>query len=302
MILRKIDHFSLFVVSLVLFSCAMPQKILLGPEEKQFYETAQLIMTKEEKEIFTHLPDVKSREEFIKEFWDKRDPDPDTEKNEFKEEFFRRIEYANEHFKEGIPGWKTDRGRVYIYLGEPDKIEEYPFVDYPGLRGYIIWIYYDLRVAVEFVDAEGNGLYKMKPVRYGLSEFMSALEGVKKTGIYQKEGSFKRKFIDFELKYDKERKEFVISIPLSSLILKEEEGLLKEEFEFDFWIYSRKGMKLDEFHDAESFAKSKEEVLLLKNVIFAFPYSLKPGSYYVEVVVFGKSSKNKAKKTFKIKA
>lgn len=279
----------------------MSQKTLLDPRSLQFYETAQLIMTKEEKKIFTHLPDIESREEFIKEFWDKRDPDPYTEKNEFKEEFFKRIEYANKHFREGIPGWKSDRGRVYICLGEPDKIEDYPFIDYPGLRGYMIWIYYDLKVAVEFVDAEGNGHYKMKPVRYGLSEFMSALEGAKRDGIYQKEKDFGRKFIDFELKYDKKRKEIIISIPLSSFVLKEQEGILKEELEFDFWIYNRKDLKLDRFHKLQSFAKLKDEVLMLKKAVFSFPCSLKAGSYYIDVVVFGKGSKNKTRKIFKIK-
>ena len=63
------------------------------------------------------------REQFIEQFWLRRDPTPDTEENEFKEEHYRRIAYANEHFASGIPGWKTDRGRIYITFGPPDEIE-----------------------------------------------------------------------------------------------------------------------------------------------------------------------------------
>ena len=66
------------------------------------------------------------REQFIEQFWLRRDPTPDTEENEFKEEHYRRIAYANEHYASGIPGWKTDRGRIYIIYGPADEIESHP--------------------------------------------------------------------------------------------------------------------------------------------------------------------------------
>ena len=87
------SFFALLVLGMI--SCGLSREIELDPVSLDFYETAQLIMTKQEKEIFKHLPDQESREEFISDFWAKRDPDPATEENEFKEEFFRRIEYAN---------------------------------------------------------------------------------------------------------------------------------------------------------------------------------------------------------------
>lgn len=65
-------------------------------------------------------------ESFIEQFWKRRDPTPDTERNEYREEHYRRIAYTNEHFKTYIPGWKTDRGRVYIMYGPPDEIESHP--------------------------------------------------------------------------------------------------------------------------------------------------------------------------------
>src|ERR1700738_2256064 len=66
------------------------------------------------------------RESFVEQFWLRRDPTPDTEENEFKEEHYRRIAYANERFASGIPGWKTDRGRIYITYGPADEVESHP--------------------------------------------------------------------------------------------------------------------------------------------------------------------------------
>ena len=65
------------------------------------------------------------REQFIEAFWQRRDPTPDTVENEFKEEHYRRIAYANERFSSGIPGWRTDRGRIYIMWGKPDQLESH---------------------------------------------------------------------------------------------------------------------------------------------------------------------------------
>ena len=69
---------------------------------------------------------TKKSEQFIEQFWLRRDPTPDSAENEFKEEHYRRIAYANERYASGIPGWKTDRGRIYITFGPPDEIESHP--------------------------------------------------------------------------------------------------------------------------------------------------------------------------------
>ena len=72
------------------------------------------------------LSNDEERDQFIEAFWQRRDPTPDTVENEYKEEHYRRIAYANEHFAAGIPGWKTDRGRIYIQYGAADEIESHP--------------------------------------------------------------------------------------------------------------------------------------------------------------------------------
>jgi len=89
-------------------------------------EDVRWIITDEEKSAFMQLSNDEERDQFIEAFWQRRDPTPDTEENEFKEEHYRRIAYANEHYPAGIPGWKTDRGRMYIVFGPADEIESHP--------------------------------------------------------------------------------------------------------------------------------------------------------------------------------
>ena len=89
-------------------------------------EDVRWIITDEERSAFMQLSNDEERDQFIEAFWQRRDPTPDTEENEFKEEHYRRIAYANEHFAAGIPGWKTDRGRTYIVFGPADEIDSHP--------------------------------------------------------------------------------------------------------------------------------------------------------------------------------
>jgi GWxTD domain-containing protein len=89
-------------------------------------EDVRWIITDEERSAFKQLSNDEERDQFIEAFWQRRDPTPDTEENEFKEEHYQRMAYANEHFAAGIPGWKTDRGRMYIMYGKPDEIESHP--------------------------------------------------------------------------------------------------------------------------------------------------------------------------------
>ena len=94
--------------------------------KKWLDEDVRWIISDEEKSAFMQLSNDEERDQFIESFWQRRDPTPDTVENEFKEEHYRRMAYANEHFAAGIPGWKTDRGRMYIMNGAPDEIEAHP--------------------------------------------------------------------------------------------------------------------------------------------------------------------------------
>jgi GWxTD domain-containing protein len=100
-------------------------------ERPQYYkkwldEDVHYIITDEEKAVFKSLKTEEERESFIDQFWARRNPDTRSTSNEFKEEHYRRIAYANQHYASGVPGWKTDRGMIYIKYGKPDEIESHP--------------------------------------------------------------------------------------------------------------------------------------------------------------------------------
>ena len=135
------------------------------------------IITPEERAAWTQLSNDEERDKFIEAFWLRRDPTPDTPENEYKDEHYRRIQYANERFGAGIPGWKTDRGRIYILHGPPDEIESHPSggtYDRSAQEGggttstfpFERWRYRDLEdvgqeVVIEFVDTCMCGDYHM---------------------------------------------------------------------------------------------------------------------------------------------
>lgn len=101
-------------------------KELASPYKKWLDEDVVYIITPEERNAFLHLSTNEEREQFIEQFWQRRNPDPDSVENTYKEEHYRRIAYANEHYSSGIPGWKTDRGRIYIMWGPPDEVDSHP--------------------------------------------------------------------------------------------------------------------------------------------------------------------------------
>lgn len=89
-------------------------------------EDVVYIITDQEKQAFMQLSNDEERDRFIEAFWQRRDPTPDTPENEFKDEHYRRIAYADDHFAAGVQGWRTDRGRIYIKYGEPAEIDSHP--------------------------------------------------------------------------------------------------------------------------------------------------------------------------------
>lgn len=102
-------------------------KIELTKQYKKWLdEDVVWIISDEERAAFKQLSNDEERDQFIEAFWQRRDPTPDTEENEYKEEHYQRIAYANEHFAAGIPGWKTDRGRIYIMYGKADEVDSHP--------------------------------------------------------------------------------------------------------------------------------------------------------------------------------
>ncbi len=153
------------------------RKELLGPYRKWLAEDVLYIITDEERSAFKRFATDEEREQFIEQFWLRRDPSPDSQENEFKEEHYRRIAYTNERYASGIPGWKTDRGRIYITFGPPDEIEshpsggtyERPFEEGGGTTStfpFEKWRYRWIQdigsdIMIEFVDPTMTGEYRM---------------------------------------------------------------------------------------------------------------------------------------------
>ena len=145
--------------------------------KKWLQNDVDYIITAEERKAFKALQTDEERENFIENFWRRRDPDPDTEENEFRDQYYERIAYANEHYASGIPGWKTDRGRIYITWGKPDGVESHPSggsYDRPSYEGggstttypFETWFYRHLDnvgdgIEIEFVDPTGSGEYRI---------------------------------------------------------------------------------------------------------------------------------------------
>jgi GWxTD domain-containing protein len=153
------------------------RKELETPWKKWLNEEVVYIISDEEKKAFKTLATDEEREQFVENFWLRRDPTPDTEENEFREEHYRRIAYANDRFASGIPGWKADRGRIYIEYGPPDEIESHPSggtYERPYEEGggttstypFEQWRYRYIEgignnIIIEFVDTTQSGEYHM---------------------------------------------------------------------------------------------------------------------------------------------
>lgn len=153
------------------------RKELETPYRKWLNEDVTYIITDEERAAFRRLQTDEEREQFIESFWMRRDPTPDSAENEFKEEHYRRIAYANERFASGFPGWKSDRGRIYITFGPADEVESHPSggsyerppeegggttSTYPFEKWRYRWIEgIGTDIIIEFVDPTMTGEYRM---------------------------------------------------------------------------------------------------------------------------------------------
>ncbi len=145
---------------------APPQTEISGVYRKWLNEEVVYIISDAERKAFKVLLTDQERAQFVEQFWLRRDPTPGTPENEFRDEHYRRIAYANSRFTVSIPGWKTDRGRIYIQYGPPDEIESHPSGNASTAVPFEQWLYKYIEgigsnVIVEFVDPARTGEYHM---------------------------------------------------------------------------------------------------------------------------------------------
>jgi GWxTD domain-containing protein len=286
----------------MLISCGGVGKVQQTKTYDDFLAKTRLIMLKTEIEIYKHLPDEEAKDEFRKEFWAKRDPDPSTLENEAKEEFDKRIEYITRWFCEGVGKNRclnSDRGKVYILLGQPDErnTERGNIIDRFGKYMKVlkeIWIYHDHRLYLEFIDREGLGEYRLRTWSIDL---LRAIEMAKFT-IYQDDQS--RKYA-FKFKADFKDNKLNIQIPVSGLNFKESGTQIEANFKIDIHIYFQY-KKREVLNKTFDWTGSKPDLLKLKTIDYAIPYPLKTrGIYYLEIIITDLNSLSKYRQMIKKK-
>ena len=289
--------FILILFSYFLSSCSTYKlEKKLDPESKEFLSLVRYIITPQERKIFLNTP-PDERTKFIEEFWKKRDPDPETEENEFKEEYFKRIEEANHLF--GSNGWLQDRGRVYILLGPPERKEVYP-------RGYTFYgkpmeIWYYGFFPIVFIDHYWNGNYKLE----ALSAYQIAQ--INKAQMEEKpQVKDKSTVLDFDIKIISQREDqFIIriEIPYKNIWLKQEEDKLTTTLEISLKIFNSQEKKIWEFQQAYPISIEEKNLteIIKKPYIIEIPVNLAKAQLFMTIDLMNTVDKSKVHKKIKIK-
>ncbi len=280
---------SLFLLS----SCALRVNQDLDPESREFLSKVRYIITKQEKELFLRLP-AEERTKFREEFWKKRDPVPETEENEFKEAYFKRIEEANLLFRDGNePGWIQDRGRIYILLGPPTSRETYP----RGITFYgkptEIW-YYGF-FPIWFVDDAWNGTYRLDPhSAQQLAEIMSVQMDLKPRVPAERP----LEELPAELSEIEGRKVLRVSIPYDQIWFEAKGEKLQTTLYLRVNVLDQKGNSLWDYSHAYPVEIDKNQLSAYKgkNYVIEVPLNLPPGSCELEAELKSSVDRRRAAK------
>ena len=263
-----------------------------------FFPIARLIMTKEEIKIYKHLTTTQQKLDFIDEFWKKRDPSPGTDENESRDEFYLRVAYANKWFNEGSKdrGWDTDRGRILLQLGFPDKreIRDVPFTAYTGQllstkrTPTEAWIYDRYQMVLIFADTDDSGQLRLvappSNLGYALDRAKFTMNLTTKNTKSDPKDSFK---FDADYKTD----HLKISIPVKKVSFEENnDHQMTVDLGIRVYVY-RNDKKIDEINIPKSVSLDKDKLLAMKNIEFNIPYKVSAkGKYLFDVVIEEKGS------------
>ncbi|MBM3284874.1 MAG: GWxTD domain-containing protein [Candidatus Aminicenantes bacterium] len=286
--------------ALLLHSCAIfPERANLAPEEKEFLSTVRYIISQQERKAFLALPSSE-RQAFIENFWKKRDPSPETEANEYREEYYRRIEEAKHLFTEGgTSGWLQDRGRVYVLLGPPEQREQYP-------RGYTfyglpmeIW-HYGFHQLI-FVDSRWNGNFELQSQSARMLAEINAAQMQLKPEMRKEE----KVHFDFDLEIKKiSAGEMIalISVPYQNIWFSSEEGELKTVLEATLNVYdtAKKKVSTESRTCPISLSQDKLKSFLGQDYVIEIPLVLEPGEYQATVSLKNLTGETQLSKKIKL--
>lgn len=293
--------FKPYVLIIFCFLAAACGELAVGtdPFNDNYYDKEKLLMTEEELEIYNHLPNRAAKEEFVKEFWLKRDPTPTTERNEMKEEFDKRVEYANRWFDEkgdGNSGWDTDRGRVFLVFGMPDRRDQgqVQLRMRPGSAYMEVWSYDRHQLVLRFIDEMGYKVFRLTgDSQYAL---MTALREEKlRWGAredYDSSFQFIANYKDGKLTLD---------IPLKDLQVDHQGDDVVIPFNISATVYL-KYQKIDSFSKDKIVRYNQKEILKLKSIAIDILYPLREkGRYHFDIVLENKLSSQKYRRLLKFK-
>ncbi len=307
---------AVWTVGLIFLSGSLLESAKLDPESETFYQKTHFLLTKDERKIFKNLVSAEARQQFIQYFWEIRDPDPFTEVNEFKEEIESRYEYVSNHLNEGgRPGWKSDRGRIYMLLGPPSQIDLNPYTPDPRLQGRLIDWYYDfydlgsdmvtsggVGIFLRFVDDEAIGVYKLDPLRVSLRA-LEVMEEMKYNYIARGPG---RKYADHKLTFDFEYraadKTILVSVDPRQLEYEEDGEKIVTRLNVDLIVFDKSAKGFKKHSLSKTLELQKEDLLERKSPLkIEIPVKLKKGKVLVDVILTDVMAGRKARKTFKLK-
>jgi GWxTD domain-containing protein len=277
----------------------------LTPQYADFISKVRYIITKQEEKIFLELPDSE-KSKFIEEFWKRRDPDPDTEENEFKIEYLNRIERANElFFGEGRPGWITDRGRIFILFGPPQERNTNPMD--AGGQCSEVW-YYPPNFPVVFVDSNCTGNYILSPINLAHLQELNMAQA-----RFQKTFREEKKFFDFSLSVKKTAVTpeiveglIIIEVPYAGIWFKSDKDMLQTAFDVHLIIKNSTGLLFWEYKGPFEISMSEDELKQKKGKTYRIeiPFSLKEnldklrqGKNIIDASVKSRTENEELKKT-----
>jgi len=306
-------------------SCSLGWNMRKDPLYETFLEKTSLIMLEEEIETYRHLADVASKREFIAEFWRIRDPNPDTEENEARNEFERRVAFANQWFdpfggcRGHIPphrtskpvGWNTDRGRIFIVMGLPDSINLRGGWEPAGEdRGDLLcqaqsWYYERYRYSPVFgtfvilstdesppyIESEPSVVTRSYLSR--VSTYTEVMTRAKMDWLAWEVRDWNAKPFQFKAVYEKEG--ILIRVPIEQLSFRSAADRLQARFDIEIHVYCQK-RETEVLKDSKSYEYTEEDIFSLKNIDIFIPYQAKAkGLHVFDIIVAFETAQNPAR-------
>lgn len=265
----------------------------LQPGDREFLSKVRYIITSEERKIFLELADSE-KGDFREEFWRRRDPDLTTEENEFKMKYFQRIEEANKLFRGSVPGWLQDRGRIYILIGPPTERYVYPMEASSKPRE--IWYYGPFPVV--FIDDMGTGDFRLQTLSVA-----HTLELNKAQYDFQEMARPKENYFDFVVRIQKSEENEVmveIEIDLKDIWFTGGKDRLETTILLSLELRNAQGDVLISEKKEYPVRILEEEVGEKEKFIIEYPLVLKKGKYTLNLEVLNEGGSEIRRKSLEI--